>query len=304
MKRFLKFIGISCLFLIVILIGIRLLWINHTVRAYPVNVIPGDVHTIVIGASNGECAWNDSILPGTRNLCYSGYTHAAIYNSLRWAVEYNDAPVDTVLFCINVPSLIYFEDSIIGESTWVHKEEQVSFLDYPAFFSIYREFPDYWKLITNLDFLWAPERTTPGGEFRFLNRDKLNDPHSYDAVRSALSRIGGKDGFSEDYIRSHCTIQVAFFRKVIRYCRDKQLNLHILCTPLHNVPDMIGNKGFYDFLSAELDKSSMIADYSRFPLPDSTYFGDLEHLNHRGARYFSEHIAKNGLKLNPIHPME
>lgn len=290
-----RFVGIFSLLLVIILIGVRLVWIDHTVKTIPKNVLTGDIHTIVIGASNGECAWNDSILPRTRNLCYSGFTNAAIYNSLRWAVEYNDAPIDTVLLCINVPSLLYFEDSIIGKSIWVHKEEQVSLFDYPSFFDTYRRFPDYWKLITNLDFLWVPEKTTPYGEYRSLIRNELNNPHLYDAARDAISRIGGKNGFTEEYIRNNCKIQVEFFQRIIRYCQDKQLVLHIICTPLYRVPDLIDDKGFYNFLSAELDKDSMIADYTRFPMPDSTYFGDLEHLNRKGARYFSESVKRNGL---------
>ena len=60
---------------------------------------------------------------------------------------------------------------------------------------------------------------------------------------------------------------------------------------------MIDDSGYRQLIRAELGDSALIADYSRFEFPDSTYYGDLEHLNSRGAKYFSNHIAREGLRL-------
>ena len=70
----------------------------------------------------------------------------------------------------------------------------------------------------------------------------------------------------------------------------------------HNQPRIqqaqtTSHSGYRQLIRAELGDSALIADYSRFEFPDSTYYGDLEHLNSRGAKYFSNHIAREGLRL-------
>lgn len=48
---------------------------------------------------------------------------------------------------------------------------------------------------------------------------------------------------------------------------------------------MIDDNGYLSLLRSELGDSLLIADYARFEFPDSSYFGDLEHLNHRGGAF-------------------
>ena len=60
---------------------------------------------------------------------------------------------------------------------------------------------------------------------------------------------------------------------------------------------MASDKGYRQLLCSELGDSTLVADYSRFKVPDSTYFRDPEHLNTKGAQYFGEHIAREGLQL-------
>ena len=41
----------------------------------------------------------------------------------------------------------------------------------------------------------------------------------------------------------------------------------------------------------------LVADYSSFVFPDISYYGDVYHLNYRGAEYFSNYIKENGWHL-------
>ena len=110
-------------------------------------------------------------------------------------------------------------------------------------------------------------------------------------------REEGQDEISEQYIRDHYKYQVDFLREIGNYCRENHKVLIILSPPIYKIPDMIDDSGYRQLIRAELGDSALIADYSRFEFPDTTYYGDLEHLNFRGAEYFSKHIAKNGLEL-------
>ena len=60
---------------------------------------------------------------------------------------------------------------------------------------------------------------------------------------------------------------------------------------------MVSDKGYRQLICSELGDSTLVAEYTRFEVPDSTYYRDLEHLNTKGALYFGEHIVRDGLQL-------
>ena len=46
---------------------------------------------------------------------------------------------------------------------------------------------------------------------------------------------------------------------------------------------------------------TLIADYEDFEFPDDSYYGDVHHLNSKGADYFTSYLAKNGIKVQKLH---
>ena len=61
------------------------------------------------------------------------------------------------------------------------------------------------------------------------------------------------------------------------------------------IPDRVNDWGYRELIREELGDSTLVADYSRFVFPDDSYYGDLEHLNRKGATYFSEHIDRKSV---------
>ena len=59
----------------------------------------------------------------------------------------------------------------------------------------------------------------------------------------------------------------------------------------------MSDEGYRKLICSALGDSTLVAEYSRFVVPDSTYYGDLEHLNTKGAIYFAEHVVRDGLQL-------
>ena len=76
------------------------------------NTLGKDIHTVVLGGSVGRAVWNDSIIPGSKNLCGSAMTFGGALNNLKWATEYNENKPDTVILAAGLVSVIYFYDEV------------------------------------------------------------------------------------------------------------------------------------------------------------------------------------------------
>lgn len=286
---FLMFIGLCCC----ITLALRAVWVRTAPLTLKRNFIGNDIHYLVLGPSNGESAWNDKVIKHSYNLCASGTSFGSCYNKLKWVSEYNDNQVDTVVLCASMMSFLYERDS------WLlpYVEEADSKLDYWSFYDFFKNRLDYWKCaLTSFPILNLDLRQFKGG-FVNLKRDKINHPKRFDGINNILNMVGGKDGVTEQFLKDKCKYQLIFLRKIKEYCDKHDKTLVILSTPLYKISDMVSDSGYRRLLLSELGDSTLIADYSRFQLPDSTCFGDLEHLNYRGAEYFSKHIAENGLDL-------
>ena len=291
-----RFILLFCLFwgLYCIFIGsFRILWIRTAPNYLKHNFISNDIHSIVLGASTGACAWDDNIIPNSRNFCDAGTSLSSSYNKLKWIIEYNEHQIDTVLLCACPVSLVNQNDKSLDFA----RAEGDNILDYQSYFCYFRSYPDYWfHFFTSFSAINL-ELTEFRGGYTYTIRDKLDNPSLFNQINGIISLAGGKNGLTEQFFRNHCVYQIDYLRKIRDYCKKRDKTLIILNTPLFKIPNMIDYSGYYRLICKELGDSALIADYSRFEFPDSSCYGDLEHLNYRGAEYFSKHIAKNGLEL-------
>lgn len=296
LKKFIFLFLTFCLLYVSMMAAAKAFWVTTAPGRLERNVIDKDVHTLVIGPSNGEHAWNDSIIPHSCNLCNSGVSLGVGYNSLKWVMEYNDdIHIDTVIVCAGFASFIYLEDKklpIPGAS-----EEIFSILDYKNFLKFYSTKLSFWKSsFTSLPLWWFSSRKLGGG-YHYIDREKVNHPRSYDIINAIIKSFGGKYGVTEKKLYEKCSYQISYLRKIKDYCDSHHMTLIILSTPVYKYHELLDDTGYRQMMRNVLGDSALIADYSRFHLPDLTYYGDLEHTNYKGARYFSHHIAKEGLKL-------
>lgn len=299
MRRFVKLFILFWLVFISVMCCIRTAWIHLKPVFVEKNVLDKKIHTIVLGPSNGECAWDDSIISGSKNLCASAMSFGGALNNLKWATEYNENAPDTIILCASLVTLVYIPDEEMIHQLLAWQEEKRNLLNYSNFFKNYCRYFEYWKYIfTSFSFHNFQEYGTIDGGYLYLERDKLDNPHVYDRINSVIERMHERDEqVSEEYLMKYCTYQISSIRKIQEYCDAHQQTLIILSTPLYRIPDMISDKGYWHLICSELGDSTLVADYSRFELPDTTYYGDLEHLNYKGARFFSEHIEKEGIQV-------
>lgn len=292
MKKFILLFVVFILLFCVINISLRIVYYYSKPSLLLKNQIEKNTSTIVLGPSNGECAWNDSIIGNSINLCRSGQSLGGSYSALRWAVEYNNAEIDTIVLCASLIGIVYNSDDNLLE--WY--EEDNCLFEYDVLFDFFKDRPSYWGKVTTQFPYNLFLRRKPYGGYIYTIRDKLDDPMVNSAINTLISQAGGKSNISENYFRTNCKYQLHYLRKIRDYCAQHHKKLVILSTPIYRIPNLIDDSGYRQLICHELGDSALIADYSRFEFPDSTYYGDLEHLNYRGAEYFSKHVAKNGLK--------
>lgn len=297
MKKFLLYVGIIVIGFFSIVAISRGLWYGVFPELLERNTIKSDVHTIVIGASNGERTWDDSVIPYSRNLSSAARSYLSNLTALRYAMEYNDkCSIDTVILCANFPSFLYYTDEVLNQPNRLINDEITSILSQSEFFHCHKNSTEYIKLLL----LKSPVlnfKRSPIGQYAALEECKLADPRVYNQLNQQLLEVGGKYGLTESFIRNKCTIQVSGIRYIKDYCDSHGLVLIIFHSPLYKVTEMVSDKGYKDYLLSEFGDSLLIADYTHFEFPDTTYYYDLEHVRKCGAKMLSEHIRDNGLDL-------
>ena len=294
MKKFIFSFFIFLLLFFLFNLSFRTLYFKTLPSRLAKNILDKDIRTVVIGPSNGEFAWNDTIIKHSKNLCSPAKSLHGCYSSLKWVEEYNEAEIDTIILCASFLGFIYFDDKDLN----LFVEGEYCLFEHDAIFNFFKYRLSCWRYLTsslnNLSFF---DEIIPSGEFRYSHRNKISDPHRFDQINEKIIKAGGDNNFTESYIRENCKYQLHYLSKIKDYCTQHGKTLVILSTPIYKIPDMVSYDGYHQLMRKELGDSALIADYTRFEFPDSTYYADLEHLNFRGAEYFSKHIAKNGLEL-------
>ena len=302
MKRFIKLFCFFWLFLILAIAFIRLVWILVAPHIMERNVLGEEIHTVVLGGSVGMTDWNDSIIPGSKNLCASAMTFGGALNNLKWATEFNENKPDTVILSAGLLSLVYFYDEVDMSMVLLKwAEEKRNVLTYPTFFENYKPYKDYWEyVLVSFPYKYFDGLKNIDGGFKAQSFNEINNPIAYDHINLVIERAKEFDDqglLSEEYLKTHFKYQINNLCKIKEYCDAHGQTLIIFNTPTYRIPDIVSDEGYRKLICSELGDSTLVAEYSRFEVPDSTYYGDLEHLNTKGAIYFADHVVRDGLQL-------
>jgi hypothetical protein len=287
MRRFLirlsKFVSIIAI-AIILIIGVTIIIVSNASFKLPANK-----NILVLGDSHTECAIDDHIFSRCINVAGSGTAYLYTYCKLRKFLNEN-ANIDTVLLSFHWGSLIssaddkwMFNDEVISSKlsryvTFMDKEELLLYkcngtafkaiLQLPVnnLKAIYHFFKQYGKVnYKNLSI---------GGYYR-LDRDKLHKSiNNYDNSRS--TDIG--------------KYQKIYLLKIVDLCKSKNVKLILINTPTYNATHYGHLIWLQDYHNTYLHDTEYL-DFSEFPLPDSCY-GDIEHLNYKGAEIFSHYLDK------------
>ena len=265
-----------------------------------------DIKYFVVGHSHSEMAYNDSIIKGLRNISNSGESYLSSYYKTKILLEYNPQ-IDTIFVEFSNNHL----DEDMDEWIWGSDFLQMAYLDLSPSVSASNK---WWLFQRNPSgFLAASSiagkvrlkrmrysyhgfRYTGG--FRHINwnrTDSLLQAIHHNSPDTIFA--GTADKFSSSNLR--------FLKQLVEFCKENRIKIYLIRSPLHAFyREHIIEKPYYRVLDTEL-KSLEYLDFSRYPLSNSE-FGDLSHLNHKGAMKFSvwlDSLLQGGL-LNKQNKQE
>ena len=133
------------------------------------------------------------------------------------------------------------------------------------------------------------------GQFHDSRETNLTDRMIIDAyTEHYVDRDGNIYGFSDE--------QIKYLKKTIDLCREHDIEIIFISPPVYRkyyemIPDtfMKGYEYYRQYFSEEYNVHTINMLDFRFP---SDYYGDADHLNSRGARWFTEYIEDSLIHLN------
>lgn len=279
--KLLSFLGF---FVILLYIGILISYKTLNNSLY--FKISNNTNFIVLGHSHSECAFNDSLILHSANFSQSGESYFYTYLKTRKIITSNKH-VKAVF--------IEFSNNQIEKSmdswTWGDTSIHARFLVYlpimasSDFSLLWKKNPmgvitcplkSYAKNITiNIlnSFKNKNIESDPRfGKYRYLVRDKTDSLIS-NPIKKELHF-----GISET--------NILYLSKIIEFCKANHVKVYLVRSPLH--PKYPGNgneQQFKKVLSSRFSETEFL-DFKGFPLKDHE-FGDLQHLNYKGAKIFS-----------------
>jgi hypothetical protein len=246
-----------------------------------------DIKCIVIGHSHPECALNDSLIFGLKNFAESGDSYFYTYIKTKKILETNNQ-IKTVF--------IEFSNNQIEKSMdnkiWGDKYLSYKYPKYSSFMNI----NDLLFLSTknlnlilnkqstafkkNIHFILKKNTTyieyADWGGYLYLIRDKTD----------SLVNLTLKDTIVKDYIPELSEKNLLYLTKTIEICDKFGVNVYFIRCPLHQKYSALSYENEFQKILKTKYNNIEFLDFKDFPLENSE-FGDLEHLNYKGARKFS-----------------
>ena len=96
-----------------------------------------------------------------------------------------------------------------------------------------------------------------------------------------------------------CSCVDYWSKRSIEICRERNVVPVLFATPLYQYDRWVDMQAFVEYMKT-YDEDVLIADYEDFQFPDDSYYGDVHHLNCKGADYFTSHLAHEGIKAIPL----
>lgn len=255
-----------------------------------------DIHMVFAGDSNVECSINDSLILNSINIAQSGEAYMYTYFKIRALIECNDS--------INIIFIGFSDVNILRETEkrWLYKEEfiieKVGLYNYllgssEKLFIAEQNPKAYFKgllssVLNNTEIfiksfytLSSRKHITNFGGFEYLVRDK---------VQEEVAIVISKEQFVEP---EKSILQEKYLRMISDLCSGQSIKLILFNTPKHRFYNANINETaeqIWISVRNEFPQDSLL-DLSAYTLPDGC-FGDLKHLNYKGAKVFSEFLNK------------
>ncbi len=282
--------------IVILFIEIGLLVVNYfIIQSHPFK-IPKNKNTLIIGDSNTACAINDSIYTNAFNISDLGAPYYYCYLSLNKILK-TTTHIDTVIVSFS-PHNIVNNDRLLNPS-YIQSQMGIFYplMSSEDFLYLYNEksdavFHSLPSLIkqasVNCFYKISNTEIKYPGKFLSLDRNDLKK------VIQKLVSEKKSDFFEIAEEINYSQHEIFYLKKIIKLCQQHNIKIYLINTPkrqeLLKLP-IYRVAEFNQFYSKNFNKIPFW-DYSTLLLPDDCY-GDLVHLNKKGAAYFTKKMLAN-----------
>ena len=283
---------------IIILIGVVIIFTNVKINNSPVFNLPKNIKYIFLGHSHPEGAFNDSLIANSKNLAQSGELYFFTYLKAKKILSENKQ-IKTIF-------LEFTNNEIINEmEEWAGSEEQILYR-IPKYAPIMNE-EDYKYIISKnmIAFIKAMpivfRNNINSIYFKSDNYMSYNDWGKYYYNKrqhlDSLLAVKKKKIITNDFSEFNDT-NLFYLNKILKLCYVKKVKVYLTRCPFYKEESVyLANEAkFQKNLNAKYINQTFL-DFKDFPLLNEDY-GDLDHLNYKGARKFSlffNDLLKHGL---------
>jgi len=252
---------------------------------------------IVVGHSYPECAYNDSLISNFQNFSASGDSYFYTYLKTKELIKQNPS--------IEIVFIEFSNNQIIEEmNDWIWGDIYISrgYAMYGSFMS----WSDKLMLFknNNSDYFNASSVSLKKRSTRILEKDfnYTNKVGGYLYLEKELTQTkissSKKSNTAVDLEFSKLSHQnLVYLDKIIALCIENKKRVILIRSPLHKHYKGFTNEELYKGILNSRYTNLDYLDFSKYPVSNSG-FGDLAHLNYKGARVYS--IWFNDLLVNGL----
>lgn len=246
--------------------------------------------TLIIGHSHAECAFNDSIITHSKNLSLSAECYFYSYLKLKPVLEKNH--ISTIFLELSNWQISASMDSTIWKDYYLSR----SCKNYQALMG-----PDEVKLLLkkNPKKLLSVQPVVLKRQLQALtsSRSEFYDVMEWGgylgiskSVTDSILTSYKRPGAIKKHISSTLsTINLGYLDKILALCREKNVKVFLVRAPMHDESAELVNEEEFQSLVNSRYKNYPFIDLRRFPISNDE-FADLEHLNLKGSKKFSEYF--------------
>lgn len=259
-------------------------------------ILPKDTKTLVMGTSRSECAFNDALISHTVNSAHSGEAYFYTYLKLKEILKDNPQ-VESVLLEF---SLFQISDRM-DDKIWGDRYLNWRYPQYASFMGL-KELEILLK--NNIKgFVIIQSQSAKHNFFNVFKRGNALDHFEWggylhlerNKTDSLLQELAKNPLELPEYNVS--LINVTYLKKIQQLCAENDVKFFLIRTPIHpKFPELSSDALWGEKLDPTL-KDVEFLDFKDYPLEVHEY-GDLEHLNFKGAKNFSfsfDQLLKQGL---------
>lgn len=286
MKKFLiqvSLFAISVLSLLILIVIVT----NRKIDNSPIFQLPKKINYLVLGHSHPEGAFNDSLINNSKNLSQSGELYFYTYLKSKKILNQNNQ-VKTIF-------LEFTNNEIINDmEKWTKSEEHILYRipkyapimdkdDYQYIISknpmaFIKAMPKVFKNnINTLVYKYNDYITINEWGKYFYNKRQFVD--SILKVKKPKKSKNNNLGFNDT--------NLYYLTKIIQLCKEKKVAIYLVRSPMHKKEHVfLANESLFQETVKAKFSSVDFLDFKEFPLLNEDY-GDLDHLNYKGAKKFS-----------------